>query len=133
MGDKMKCYVLTGISRRAIDEIAKRYIRTIELRSAHNVSTALKVELGSCVFLTPAKLSDLEKGCIGMISEVKGKEVQSHSVFFATTRYFEENEMTVVRLKVEPKGIGRIVKVYNAGILDTTEAEVVEVSYFNAR
>ncbi|HDD36419.1 MAG TPA: DUF473 domain-containing protein [Archaeoglobus veneficus] len=129
----MKCYVLTGISRKTIDEIVRRYIRTIELRSAHNVATALRVELGNCVFLTPAKLSDLGRGCIGIISEVTGKEVQSHSVFFATTRYFEENEMTVVRLKLEPKGLGRIVKVYNIGILDTTEAEVVEVSYFDAR
>ena len=97
------------------------------------MATALRVELGNCVFLTPAKLSDLGRGCIGIISEVTGKEVQSHSVFFATTRYFEENEMTVVRLKLEPKGLGRIVKVYNIGILDTTEAEVVEVSYFDAR
>jgi len=129
----MTCYVLTGISRKPIDEIVRRYIRTIELRSAHNVATALRVELGNCVFLTPAKLSDLGRGCIGIISEVTGKEVQSHSVFFATTRYFEENEMTVVRLKLEPKGLGRIVKVYNIGILDTTEAEVVEVSYFDAR
>lgn len=129
----MKCYVLTGISRKTIDEIVRRYIRTIELRSAHNVATALRVELGNCVFLTPAKLSDLGRGCIGIISEVTGKEVQSHSVFFATTRYFEENEMTVVRLKLEPKGLGKIVKVYNIGILDTTEAEVVEVSYFDAR
>ena len=129
----MRCYVLTGISRDTIDGIAKRYIRTIELRSAHNVSTALKAELGTCVFLTPAKLSDLDRGCIGIISEVKGKEVQSHSVFFATTRYFEENEITVVRLRLEPKGLGRIVRVYNAGILDATEAEVVEVNYFDAR
>ena len=129
----MKCYVLTGISRKTIDEIVRRYIRTIELRSAHNVATAIRVKLGNCVFLTPAKLSDLGRGCIGIISEVTGKEVQSHSVFFATTRYFEENEMTVVRLKLEPKGLGRIVKVYNIGILDTTEAEVVEVSYFDAR
>ena len=133
MGDSMRCYVLTGISRKTIDEFIRRYIRTIELRSAHNVATAFKAEVGSCVFLTPAKLGDLGRGCIGMISEVRSKEVQSHSVFFATTRYFEENEMTVVRLKLEPKGMGRIVKVYNMGILDTTEAEVVEVSYFDAR
>jgi hypothetical protein len=41
--------------------------------------------------------------------------------------------MTVVRLKLEVKGVGRVVRVYSTGILDTTEAEVVEVSYFDAR
>jgi len=39
----------------------------------------------------------------------------------------------VVRLKLDIKGMGRIIRIYNAGILDTTEADVVEVSYFDAR
>ncbi len=130
--DRMKCYILTGISRSVIDALLRREIRSIELRSAHNVATALKAEIGSCVLLTPARLSDLGKGVTGVIAEVTGKEVMSHSLFFASGSYFEENEMTAVRLMLRPKGFGRIVSVANTGILDTTVAEVVSISHFNA-
>jgi hypothetical protein len=130
---KMKCYVLTGISRIILEDIVKRSIRTIELRSAHNVATALNVDVGECILLTSSRQYDIDKGTIGIIAEVSEKEVFSHSIVFASDRYIEESEMTVVRLKVTPKGVGRVTSVYNAGILDACRADVVEVSYFNAR
>jgi len=130
--DKVKCYVLTGISRDVIDALLRREIRSIELRSAHNVATALKAEIGSCVLLTPAKLSDLGKGVTGIVAEITGKEVMSHSLFFASGGHFEESEITTVRLILRPKGFGRVVSVVSAGILDTTVAEVVSISHFDA-
>ena len=42
----MKCLVLTGISRRIIEDLIRRVVRTIELRSAHNIATALKADIG---------------------------------------------------------------------------------------
>jgi len=125
--------VITGISRAIIEDILRRMTRTIELRSAHNVFTAIKVEVGNCVFLTPAKLYDIERGTSGVIAEVVGKEVMSHSMFFSSDRYIEESEMTVVRLRLNPKSFGRILNLLNTGILDTTEAEVIEMSYFDAK
>ncbi len=129
----MRCLVITGVSRRTLEDLIKRLARTIELRSAHNVATALKAETGSKVFLTHSRLYDVGKGTTGVIAEVVGKEVISHSLVFASESMLQESEMTVVRLRLDIKGMGRIVKVYNAGILDTTEADVVEVSYFDAR
>ncbi len=129
----MRCLVITGVSKRALDELTRRIIKTIELRSAHNVATALKADIGDKVLLTTSKLHDVDKGTVGVIAEVVGKEVISHSLIFASESMIQENEMTVVRLKLDVKGVGRIVKLYNAGILDTTEADVVEVSYFDAR
>ncbi|AEA47268.1 DUF473 domain-containing protein [Archaeoglobus veneficus] len=128
----MRCYVLTGISRKTLEDLVKRNIRAIELRSAHNVATALKADIGSCVFLTPSKLYNVGRGTTGIIAEVSGKEVMSHSIIFASNHYIEESEMTVVRLRLTPRSVGRIVTVYNADILDSTEADVVEVSYFDA-
>jgi len=124
--DKVKCYVLTGISRDVIDALLRREIRSIELRSAHNVATALKAEIGSCVLLTPAKLSDLGKGVTGIVAEI------TDSLFFASGGHFEESEITTVRLILRPKGFGRVVSVVSAGILDTTVAEVVSISHFDA-
>jgi len=129
----MKCYILTGISRKVIEDVVKRAIRTIELRSAHNVATALKIELGSCVLLTPCRQFDLDRGTLGVIAEVTGKESHSHSLVFASDRYIEESEMTVVRLRIVPKGIGRVKTIYSEGILESTEGDVVEVTYFTAR
>jgi hypothetical protein len=129
----MKCYILTGISRKVIEDIARRAIRTVELRSTHNVSTAMRIDVGSCVFLTPCRHYDLDKGVMGVIAEVNGKESQSHSMVFASERYIEESEMTVVRLRLSPKGVGRLKNIYSDGILESTEGEIVEVSYFRAR
>ncbi len=129
----MRCYVLTGISRSALDELVRRNIRTIEVRSAHNVATAIKADVGDCIFLTPAKINDLGRGVSGLISQITGKEVMSQSLFYSSPSYMEECELTVVRLRLRPKGLGRIVQVTRGDVLDTIEAEVVEMSYFNAR
>ena len=129
----MRCLVITGVSKRTIDDLLRRIIKTVELRSAHNVATALRADVGSCIFLTTYRLYDIDKGTMGVIAEVVGKEVISHSLVFASDSIIQESEMTVVRLKLNVKGVGRIVRLYSTGILDTTEADVIEVSYFNAR
>ncbi len=129
----MRCLVLTGISKDVLEDLVRRHIKTIELRSAHNIATAMKAEVGDCVFLTSAKTFDVDRGTLGIIAHVTGKEIYSHSLMFSTPTLIQESEMTVVRLKLEVRGVGRVVRVYNTGILDTTEAEVVEVSYFDAR
>jgi hypothetical protein len=130
----MRCYVLCGISRPVLDEIVRRNIRTIELRSAHNIATAMKVELGDCIFLTPSKTHDLGRGVGGVIAEVSGKEVLHQSIFYSSPQYIEESEMAVVRLRVTPRGVGRIVNLrYSGSLLDAIEAEIVEISYFDAR
>jgi len=133
MGESMKCYVLTGISRSFIDELLRRNIRTLEVRSAHNVATALKADVGECVFLTIARISDLSRGVSGLIAEVTGREIMSQTLFYSSPNYMEECELTVLRLKLAPKGVGRILQVRRRGLLDTIEADVVETSYFNAR
>ncbi len=128
----MKCYVFSGIAKLIIEDIIRRNIRTIELRSAHNVATALKVALGDCVFLTHSKIRDLERGVIGLIAEVRGKEVVHQSIFYSSPHYVEESEFAVVRLKLNPKGVGRIIQLKTGDILDAIEAEVVEVTHFSA-
>ncbi|AGK61526.1 hypothetical protein Asulf_01549 [Archaeoglobus sulfaticallidus PM70-1] len=129
----MRCFVFTGISRVIIEDVIKGMVKTIELRSAHNVATALKANVGNCVFLTPTRLYDLSRGVSGLVAEVTGKEVISHSIFLSTDRFMDESEMTVVKLRLKPKCIGRILNVLNAGILDSTEAEVIEMSYYDAK
>ncbi len=129
----MECYVLTGINRKVLEELIRRHIRTLEIRSAHNVATALSVNVGGCVFITPAKLHDLERGVWGLVAEVTGKEVMSHSIVFSTEGYLEESEMTVVRLRLTPRCMGRVKRIQGSGILEKTVAEVVELSHFDAR
>lgn len=133
MGDNMRCHILTGISRKILEDVINRDIKTIELRSTHNVSTAFNIGIEDFVFLTPCKQCDMDKGSRGVIAEVNGKESLSHSMVFSSDRFIEESEMTVVRLRITPRGFGRLRNVYNPGILESTQGDVVEVSYFSAR
>ncbi len=128
----MRCYVLSGIAKGIIEDIIRRNIRTIELRSAHNVATALKVNIGDCVFLTYSKIRDLDRGVSGVIAEVSGKEVVHQSMFYSSPHYIEESEMAVVRLRLNPKGVGRIIQIKTGDLLEAIEAEVVEVTHFTA-
>ncbi|MDK2795960.1 MAG: uncharacterized protein PWQ22_1259 [Archaeoglobaceae archaeon] len=128
----MRCYVLSGMAKGVIEDILSGNLKTIELRSAHNVATALRVNLGDCVFLTYSKTSDLARGVSGIIAEVSGKEVIRQSLFYSSPHYIEESEMAVVRLRLNPKGIGRIIQIKRGDLLEAIEAEVVEVTHFTA-
>ncbi|MCX8172168.1 MAG: DUF473 domain-containing protein [Archaeoglobaceae archaeon] len=128
----MKCYVFTSIAKGIIEEIMRRNIRTIELRSAHNVATALKVNPGDCAFLTYSRIRDLERGVSGIIAEISGKEVIHQSLFYSSPHYIEESEIAVVRLKLNPRGIGRIIHIKASDLFEAIEAEVVELTHFKA-
>ncbi len=133
MGDRMRCYVISGISRNVIEDILRGNLRTLELRNVTNVATALNAEIGECVFITNAKNVDIDRGVTGIIAEVVGKELISHSTIFARSDYVEECEMTVVRLRVKPKSLGRITNIYRGSLLEPMEAEVIRIDYFSAR
>ncbi len=129
----MRCFVISGISRTIIEDILRGHLRTLELRNVINIATALNARVGDCVVITSAKNSDLGRGVTGIISVVEGKEIVSHSTFYARNDYFEESEMTAVRLRISPKSVGRIVQVFRKDILSPVEAEVLKIDSFFAR
>ncbi|WP_457591605.1 DUF473 family protein [Geoglobus sp.] len=129
----MRCYVISGISRQVIEEILRGNLRTLELRNVINIATALNAKLGDCVFVTTAKNADLGRGVTGLIAEVEGKEIVSHSTFYARNDYIEECEMTVVRLRIRPRALGRLVQVLRRDILSPVEGEAIQVDHFLAR
>jgi len=130
---RMRCYIISGISRSIIQDILRGHLRTLELRNVINVATALSTDVGDCVFITSAKNSDLSRGVTGIISIVEGKETISHSTLYARNDYIEECEMTVVRLRISPRSVGRIVHVLRQDMLKPVEAEVMRIESFFAR
>ncbi len=129
----MRCFIISGISRTIIEDILRGHLRTLELRNVINIATALNAEIGDCVFVTSAKNSDLARGVTGIISMVEGKEIVSHSTLYARNDYIEECEMTVVRLKISPRSVGRILQVFRKDILSPVEADVLRIDSFFAR
>ncbi len=130
---EMRCFIISGISRTIIEDILRGHLRTLELRNVINIATALNAEIGDCVFVTSAKNSDLARGVTGIISMVEGKEIVSHSTLYARNDYIEECEMTVVRLKISPRSVGRILQVFRKDILSPVEADVLRIDSFFAR
>ncbi|AIY89591.1 DUF473 domain-containing protein [Geoglobus acetivorans] len=129
----MRCYVISGISRYTIEEVLKGNLRTLELRNVVNISSALNAGIGECVFITTAKNVDLSRGVTGIIAEVERKELTTHTMYYSRNDYFEECEMTAVRLKIRPRGVGRIIQVFRKDILSPVEAEVIQLDHFLAR
>lgn len=129
----MRCFVISGISRYVIEEILRGNIRTLDLRNVVNIASAMNAGVGEFIFITTAKNSDLGRGVTGIIAEVEGKEVSSHTMYYSKSDYFEECEMTSLRLRIRPRGIGRIIQAFRKDILSPVEAEVIQLDHFLAR
>lgn len=129
----MKCIAITGISRRVCEDIIENQVKTIEIRSAHNIASVLSAEIGSCIFITHVRHADLDRGVLGIISVLRGKEIISHTMVFGRDHIFEEQEMTVARIQISSVGLGRVRNVVSEGIAEPTVVDVDEVAHYPAR
>ncbi len=129
----MKCIAITGISRKVCEDVMENQVKTIEIRSAHNIASLLGADVGSCIFITHVRHADLGRGVLGIISLLKAREVISHTMIFGRDHIFEEQEMTVVRIQVSSVGIGRVRSVRGGKITEPTVVDVDEVVHYSAR
>ncbi len=111
----MKVLGLTGISKRVIDELVEHGIKTIELRSSHNVLAASRAQVGDLVFLTPHSLEDLVPGAEGVLARIMEKNVSLRRIGVFSHEEPEEREMLVARLKLSLVNICRASKYEASG------------------
>ena len=111
MGDNMEYIALTGISDNVMKELRNHVLRTIEIRSPNNFLAALHLNAGDYVFLTHTSAQDLTGGSVGVISRVQKHQITTHRLVHSNEMLYEECEMTMARIQLEPKCTARIRKV----------------------
>ncbi len=112
----MEAIMLSGISKRVLDELLHNPYRTIEIRSARNVEALERAEKGEKLFLTYDPADDVHKGTEGLLTELLKVEEMETRVPWEES---DEREITVCRAKVKLIGLGRVVEVHRKNSLIT--------------
>lgn len=129
----MECVALTGISDSVMKEFKNHVLRTIEIRSPHNFFAVLKVNAGDYVFLTHTSAQDVTGGTVGVIARVLKHQVSTHRMLQSNEMFYEEREMTMARIQLEPIHVTRIRKVLCSEIGEVARVIVDETSQYEAR
>lgn len=129
----MECVALTGISESVIKELKNHVLRTIEIRSPQNFFAALKINAGDYIFLTHTSAQDVTGGTVGILARVLKHQISTHRILQSNEMFYEECEMTMARLQLEPKYVTRIRKILCNEIGEVTRAVVDETSHYEAR
>ncbi len=116
----MQVFGLTGISKQVIDDLIENGVRTVELRSSHNLASAARVKPGDLIFITRHSRDDLMPGIEGVMARVVAKEFALRRVGIYSRGEVEEQEVEVARLKLEMVTVCRAAKAEGYGIVRET-------------
>lgn len=129
----MSYNVLTDIFDSVIRDLREHRIKTIEIRSAHNLFSLLNVNIGDKIFLTSTTHQDIICGTTGVIAKVSGLQTTMHRVYRGSEQYYEEREALVSKIQLQVQGLGRVKRVEEIGLGKPTIVEADEVRYYEAR
>ena len=133
MGDSMEYVALTGMSERVISELRNHHALTIEIRSPHNFFSTYKSNVGDFIFITHTSPEDLRGGTMGIIAKILKHQVITHRVIQSNDVYYEEREMTLLRIQLEPRFIARVLRAKSNQICKASKVEAEEMPFFDAR
>jgi hypothetical protein len=125
--------VLTGISDHVISELKQNRLLTIEIRSPHNFFAAMDLKAGDFIFLTRTSPDDLTGGNTGIVAKLLKNQISTYRVMQSGELYYEEREMTTLRLQLDPRCIARVRKVLTNRIGAISKVDAEEIPLYNAQ
>lgn len=118
----MEVLILTGITRRTLDQLLRNPYRTLEIRSASNVLVLEHLREGDRVFLTYETLQDITKGTEGIIAKILRMEKMEQRILWEES---DEREQMVCRVQLRLVGLGKVIEIRREG--DLIKARVREM------
>lgn len=97
-------YAITCISQRVFKELLLEGVKTVELRSAHNINSIAHVSVGEPVFVTCKAEEDITKETEGIISVVRNLSVGNKR----DEGTHDEYEITVARVQLERLNVAKV-------------------------
>ena len=116
-----RLFAFTSISLRVYNEILRRGVYTMELRSAHNINALLQTQ-DNTIFITDRSKDDMKTGVRGIVADIKGVSMMEHK-----TPERDELEIVEVRVQVEPRGLAKARQIIDHGVGRPLEIIVEEV------
>ncbi|WP_456396722.1 DUF473 family protein [Thermococcus sp.] len=118
----MEVIVLTGISRRVLDDLLRNPYKTVELRSARNIEALEGMERRMRVFLTYETFHDVTRGTEGLIAEILKFEEMDQRILWDES---DEREQTIVRIQLKLLGLGKVIEIERDGIIRAKVREML--------
>lgn len=116
-----RLFAFTSISLRVYNEILRRGVYTMELRSAHNINALLQTQ-DNTIFITDRSKDDMKTGVRGIVADIKGVSMMEHK-----TPERDELEIVEARVQVEPRGLAKVRQIIDHGVGRPLEIIVEEV------
>jgi hypothetical protein len=129
----MKCVALTGINKDVLDDLGNQQMRTIELRSAHNIFSIVNVNLGETIFLTSTSMHDLKPGTPGILAVTRTLDVRMHRITEQYGLCCEERETMYARVQVVLRNRASVSGVLPLNVGEPTLVEANEIVYYEAK
>lgn len=129
----MRCIALTGISNRVINDLKSRLLRTIEIRSPHNFSGVLHIDVGDPVFVSSTSPNDVTAGTTGLIARLQRRDISIHRVVQSNDFFYEEREAMMARIQLVAEGSGRVQRIINSELGSALVVDVEERPVYAAQ
>ncbi len=119
-------YALTCISQRVFKELLFEGIKTIELRSAHNINSIAHVTVGEPVFITCKAEEDITRETEGIIAVVRNLSVGNRR----DDGNHDEYEITAARVQLERHSVAKIKDAVKPGFGKEVTVDIEQRRYY---
>ncbi|MBN1785721.1 MAG: DUF473 family protein [Candidatus Methanofastidiosa archaeon] len=119
-------YVLTCINPRVFRELISEGIKTMVLRSAHNINTILKTTLGEPIFITCRSEDDITRETEGIIAVVKNISIFNSRQTFDNDEY----EITSARVQFELINVAKVKDITRNETDKRLSVDIDRVTYY---
>ncbi|MHC1598014.1 MAG: DUF473 family protein [Candidatus Methanofastidiosia archaeon] len=119
-------YALTCITPYAYKELLTDGIKTMELRSSHNINSLVNVKEGDYIFVTYKTTEDLNKKTEGIIARVKYISLQKKRQSFE----YDEFEVTTARVQLMLIRTAKLMDVIKQEIGKEVSVEIEKIMYY---
>ena len=129
----MRCIALTGISNHVINDLKNRLLMTIEIRSPHNFSGILHVDIDDPMFLSSTSPNDVTAGTTGLVARVQRRDISIHRVVQSNDFVHEEREAMVARVQLVAECSGRVQRIIQSELGSAMVVDVEERPVYAAQ
>ncbi len=129
----MRCIALTGISNHVINDLKNRLLMTIEIRSPHNFSGILHVDIDDPMFLSSTSPNDVTAGTTGLVARVQRRDISFHRVVQSNDFVHEEREAMVARVQLVAECSGRVQRIIQSELGSAMVVDVEERPVYAAQ
>lgn len=119
-------YALTCITPYAYKELLTDGIKTMELRSSHNINSLVNVKEGDYLFVTYKTTEDLNKKTEGIIARVKYISLQKKR----QSLEYDEFEVTTARVQLTLIRTAKLMDVIKQEVGKEVSVEIEKIMYY---